>query len=406
MAIKAYAVMGGIAASAAAILLIIGGSGLAQVVKASINPDPDPEPGHTVTAEGIHFYNDDVQLDNVATNNYNFGPSAYEEVIGGKYSNLYDELLDRMDYTGANDEKGIDPNLLAATAYAIDLSRGTTLLEETKDGSLKLGEKPNVAAERLLESESDRVELYDNLKAQFESAEVSVEDLDAYNSQMYQLPTGQYFTDRPAITVKKTQHEGGHVLVFKWDDGTQLKLRLECGYQPTDVPEWNPPSDDIPPTTTPNNPPPETTPETTPPTPTEPTTTTLAPKNPAEAPPVQDDPDIGGEVRPNDINTDPSPEPDINDLPTSYVPPQPPTESAAPATTNKAKETQAPAVTQAPAATQAPQVTHEDKVYTVAPPQVTNPPLEDYNDNAPTVPGNNGDVQTGTVPAGALDRFG
>ena len=63
-------------------------------------------------------------------------------------------------------------------------------------------------------------------------------------------------------------------------------------------------------------------------------------------------------------------------------------------------------MTQAPAVTQAPQVTHEDKVYTVAPPQVTNPPLEDYNDNAPTVPGNNGGVQTGTVPAGALDRFG
>ncbi len=398
MSAKIFGVLGGVAASAAAILLLIGGSGLAQVVKAGINPEPDPEPGHTETADGIHFYNDDVQLDNIPTNNCNNGPDAYPDVTSGKYPILYGELLDRMDYTGEEDQKGCDPNLMAEIGYAIDLTRKTDILKESHDASLKLGERPNKAAERLLNSEKDRQEVYDKLKAQFESAEVSIEDLNAYTSQMYQIPTGKYFTDRPAITVKDTQHEGGHVLVFKWEDGTEVKLRLECGYQPTDVPDWNPPSDDTPPPTT----------TTTPTTPTETTpteTTTLQSKNASEAPPVQNDPDIGGKVRTDDISTKPTPEPDISDLPSTYVAPQPPTESTGASTTRKTTETQAPA-TQTPATTQAPQVTHDDKTYTVAPPQVTNPPLEDHNDNAPTVSGNGTGVQTGTVPAGALDRFG
>ena len=134
-------------------------------------------------------------------------------------------------------------------------------------------------------------------------------------------------------------------------------------------------------------------------------------KDATQAPPVQNDPDIGGKVRTDDISTKPTPEPDISDLPSTYVAPQPPTESTGAGTTRKTTETQSPAstgvpATQTPASTQAPQVTHDDKTYTVAPPQVTNPPLEDYNDNAPTVSGNGTGVQTGTVPAGALDRFG
>jgi hypothetical protein len=404
---KIYSFLGGAAACCAAAILLLGGNGLARVVKASINPDPVP--GDTPTPTGIHFYNDDVQNDGIDTNNYNFGPSAYGDVTSGKYAHLYDELLDRMDGNGQDDQKLCDPNLIAATAYAIDLTRGTTILKETKDAKLKLGEKPNVAAERLLKSEKDRQDVYDELKKQFESAtSVTIEDLSDYTSQMYQIPTGKYFTDRPAITVKNTQHEGGHVLVFKWDDGTTVKYRLECGYQPTDVPEWNPPSNDNPPPPTTTNPPTTTPPtETTPPSVTEPpTTTTLEPKKATEAPPVQDDPDIGGEVRSSDINTTPTPEPDISDLPSSYIPPQPPTEEPKSTTTRKTVDTQEEPVTQPPVVTQPPQVTHDDKTYTVAPPQVTNPPLEDVNDDAPTVPGNSGGVQTGTVPADALDRFG
>ena len=395
---KLFGTLGGVAACCSAIILLLGGSRIAQVVKASVNPDPDPKPGHTDTATGIHFYNDDVQIDNIPTNNNNFGPTGYEDTTSGEYPVLYGELLDRMDYTGEEDQKGCDPNLMAAVAYATDLTRGTDILKESHDNSLKLGERPNVAAERLLKSEKDRQEVYDALKAQFESAEVHIEDLGAYTSQMYQLPTGAYFEDRPAITVKNTQHEGGHVLVFTWDDGKVLKLRLECGYQPTDTPEWEPP------TTPPDNPPTTTT--TTPPTTTEPptTTTTLEPKDVTEAPPVYPDPDVGGSVRTDDIVTTPTPEPDVSDLPSSYTPPQPPTETKA-TTTRKTTESQDTPVTHPPATTTAPQVTYEDKTYTQAPPQVTNPPLEDVNDDAPTVGGNGTGVQSGTVPAGALDRF-
>lgn len=403
MSAKMFGAMGGAAACCAAIILLLGGGKIAQIVKASV-PEPDPKPGHTDAPTGIHFYNDDVQMDNIQTNNFNFGPSAYEDIQSGAYPELYGELLDRMDYTGKGDSKGCDPNLMSAVAYAIDLTRGTDILKESHDNKLKLGEKPNVAAERLLNSEKDRQEVYDALKAQFESAEVNIEDLGDYSSQMYQLPTGDYFKDRPAITVKTTQHEGGHILVFAWDDGTELKLRLECGYQPTDVPEWNPPDDETPPPSTPPSTPPETTtPPSTPPE-TPPTTTTLAPKDVSEAPPVYTDPDVGGPVRTDDINTAPSPEPDIDDLPESYVPPQPPTETKA-TTTKKVVETQAP-VTQPPAVTTAPQVTHDGKTYTQAPPQVTNPPLEDVNDDAPVVDGNGTGVQQGTIPAGNLDRFG
>lgn len=404
MSAKIFGALGGVAACSAAIALLIGGNGLAQVVKASINPDQDPDPGHTETETGVHFYNDDVNVDDNPNNDCDFGPAAYEDVMSGKYTKLFDELLDRMDYKGSDDPKGCDPNLMAAVAYTIDLSKGTDILKESHDSSLKLGERPNKAAERLLNDAKARQEVYDKLKAQFTEAEVTVEDLKAYTSQMYQIPTGKYFDDRPAITVKDTRHEGGHVLVFRWEDGTEVKLRLECGYQPTDVPEWNPPSDDVtpPPTTTKLT-------ETTSTTPTE--TTTLQSKNASEAPPVQGDPDIGGTVRVSDVNTTPTPESDINDLPSSYVAPDRPTGTQ---TTTAATEetvhtgkvvtgTSAPA-TQAP--TESPQVTHEGKTYTQAPPQQTNPPLEDYNDNAPTVSGNGTGVQTGTIPDGALDRFG
>ena len=199
---KLFASLGTIACCCVLILLLLGGNGLIQAVEANTKSD-------SVLDEGIHFYNNDVNADGISGNDFNFGPSAYAEVKGGKYKTLYGELLDRMKYDGKKDRKGCDPNLMAAIAYAIDLERGTNILKESHDSKLKLGERPNKAAERLLKSAKDREDVYKQLEKVFGEAKVSVKDIGAYTSQMYQLPKGQYFTDRPAITVKNTQHEGG-----------------------------------------------------------------------------------------------------------------------------------------------------------------------------------------------------
>ena len=156
-----------------------------------------------------------------------------------------------------------------------------------------------------------------------------------------------------------------------------------------DTPEWNPPTDK-------HNPPSKTTPPTTTP-PTETTPPPVESKDAKEAPIVHDDPDIGGYVRRNDINTSLQSEPSIEDLPTSYDAPSRPT-----ITTQAAVEETRPQVTQAPVVTAPPQVTYDGKVYTDAPPQVTQPPLQDVNDNAPVANGVDGGIQTGTLPAGDL----
>ena len=413
---KLFASLGAIACCCVVILLLLGGSGLIQAVEAYTQSNPELD-------EGIHFYNDDVQsTDHI----YNFGPSAYDEVKGGKYKTLYGELLDRMKYDGKKDKKGCDPNLMAAIAYAIDLERGTNILKESHDSKLKLGERPNKAAERLLKSAKDREDVYKQLEKAFSEADVTTSDIGTYTSQMYQLPTGTYFQDRPAITVKNTQHEGGHVLVFKWKDGKMAKFRLECGYQPTDVPEWTPPEPSEP--SKPSEPsepsesskpsePSEPSESSKPSEPSEPSESSKPPepepKRTEEAAPVTSDPDIGGKVRPDDIDTTPTSEPDISSLPEKYKAPDPPKEeSSKPAETSKPtskpeskpKETTEVETSSKPEST--PEVSHEGKTYEVAPPQVSNPPLESVNEEAPVASGvDEEEVQSGTVDPNLLDQF-
>ena len=274
----------------------------------------------------------------------------------------------------------------------------------------------------MLKSKTDREEVYKKLKKAFEEAEGSIEDIGDYTSQMYQIPKGQYFTDRPAITVKNTQHEGGHVLVFKWKDGKVVKFRLECGYQPTDVPEWTPPDTPTPEPSTPepSTPEPSTpeppTPEPSTPKPSEPEPSEPPkpePKRVEEAPPVNSDPDIGGEVRGDDIDTTPTSEPDIDELPEKYIPPAPPkvkeesskTESKTESKPeSKPSETTQVETSSKPEST--PEVSHEGKTYEVAPPQVSNPPLESVNEEAPVASGvDEEEVQSGTVDPNLLDQF-
>ena len=381
---KLFASLGTIACCCVLILLLLGGNGLIQAVEANTQSNPELD-------EGVHFYNNDVNADGISGNDFNFGPSAYAEVKGGKYKTLYGELLDRMDYKGQTDKKLCDPNLMAAIAYAIDLERGTNILKESHDSKLKLGERPNKAAERLLKSAKDREDVYKQLEKAFSEADVTISDIGTYTSQMYQLPTGTYFQDRPAITVKSTQHEGGHVLVFKWKDGKMAKFRLECGYQPTDVPEWTPPEPSEP--SKPSEPsesskPSEPSESSKPSEPSEPSESSKPPepepKRTEEAAPVTSDPDIGGKVRPDDIDTTPTSEPDISSLPEEYKAPDPPKE-----------ESSKPAETSNP-----------PKEESSKPAETSNPPLESVNEEAPVASGvDEEEVQSGTVDPNLLDQF-
>ena len=89
-------------------------------------------------------------------------------------------------------------------------------------------------------------------------------------------------------------------------------------------------------------------------------------------------------MRPDDIDTTPTSEPDISSLPEEYKAPDPPKE-----------ESSKPAETSNP-----------PKEESSKPAETSNPPLESVNEEAPVASGvDEEEVQSGTVDPNLLDQF-
>ena len=291
----------------------------------------------------VEYENNKLQNDGINNNDYNFGKSL--KFDDGKAETALNDLFARMD--GSDDGKA-DPVLGCAIAQAVDLSHGTKFLD--KWSNKLIGERANAAVDYFVNDngghKDEYLQMIASVEDEIKKGSLSVMELNSYESQMYQINGAFDNGTRPALTVKKTNNDSGNAIVIKWDDGTELKLRIQCGGQPVDVPEWNPPGNPPPPDTT--TPPPTTEPpeETQPPT----ETTTLAPKVPGEAPVVNNNPDIGGKVDTEHIHTEETPR---ETAPSTYIPPDPPkatTQAATqPQTTQPAQtEPQREVVTGAP----------------------------------------------------------
>lgn len=264
-----------------------------------------------------------------------------------------------------------DPALTAAIAFQLDdlgLTGDTPILAPEKD--LKVGERVDAAHLRFLRNEDDWDNALARIRAILLGKDVTceVKKLSNYTSAMYMEPE-MIDGDKPGVIVRKTDNAGGHFLVFhiKTAEGKtiDLRLRLECGYQPID-PHWPTPDID-------DDPEPH-----------------LTPKDPADDPQNNPDAPKYDFYSPDKHNNDPdTTETDEPQSPDTYVAPTQPVTTVTP--TPEAETDHGQGDTE----------THGGQQYTVETGDQNLPPLEDIadegNPNKPTVePGLEG-LNTGTV---------
>lgn len=211
-----------------------------------------------------------------------------------------------------------DPALTAAVALYLDqleLTGNDPILAPEAD--LLVGERADAAHKRFLENNNDWDVAITRIKAILLGSDVTIEvkELSNYTSAMYMIPQ-QLDGDKPCVVVRNTSNAGGHFVVFKvkLKDGSivNVRFRLECGYQPIDVPNWTPP----------DKPDPEPTPTPTP---------TPEPKDPQDDPQNRPGADQYDFWSPDHQNHDPDTTvTDEPQSPDSYTPPSRPDDTVVP----------------------------------------------------------------------------
>ena len=177
-----------------------------------------------------------------------------------------------------------------------------------------VGQQPNAAAKAFLADHEYWQSSVDKFLAATEGVSKEIVVLDGYTSSMYMIHDG-LADGVPEVVVRNSTNTGGHAWAISFSNGTVIKFRLECGYQPVDVSYWTPPQGE-PPVDDGN---PEPIPET-------PETPELEPKDPDAGPQGQNptNPDFGGGANdPDDTDKTPTKEPTS---PESYSPPKAPTQ--------------------------------------------------------------------------------
>lgn len=279
--------------------------------------------GHTVTyyAHGNLDENDNIpQKDG----DYYFGWNRYRGANEAVANNEADNIVD---WIATKDGKGDfftslehDPALTAAVALYLDqleLTGNDPILKPEAD--LLVGERADAAHKRFLENEGDWDTAITRIKAILcgQDVVIEVKELNNYTSAMYMIPL-QLDGDKPCVVVRNTSNAGGHFVVFKvkLKDGSivNVRFRLECGYQPIDVPNWTPP----------DKPDPEPDP-----------TPTPEPKDPQDDPQNRPGADEYDFWSPDHENHDP--DTTVTDEPTSpdsYTPPSRPDDTVVPPSNN------------------------------------------------------------------------
>jgi len=316
---KIIALIATVAVALSVVLLMAFGDQWKHAVLAKGNDEPVVT-GHEVIyyAHGNLDENDNIpQKDSDMYFGWNRYRGADEAVQAGDAESIQDWIA-KKDGTGDFFESlEHDPALTAAVALYLDqleLTGNDPILAPEAD--LLVGERADAAHLRFLENENDWDAAITRIKAILCGSDVTIEvkSLNSYTSAMYMIPM-QLNGDKPCVVVRNTNNAGGHFIVFnvKLKDGkiVPVRFRLECGYQPIDVPNW--PVPDIP-----DEPDPTPTP-------------TPEPKDPNDDPQNRDGADQYDFWSPDHRNNDP--DTTVTDEPTSpssYTPPSRPDDTVVP----------------------------------------------------------------------------
>ena len=262
------------------------------------------------TTTWYKFYNLDLQKDKDTSNDFDFGPNpANKSWTAADYDR---EFRNRLKY---------DPALGAGDMAWLDANVGTRYLGEFYESCKGDWAKTiNAAAADWIEDPDGQVAYYRNLDAFFaflDTGKVTIaEGGKDIEDQMYMNPYTYAASHAPDVIVMKTDQKDGLFLIYTFTikgNEFQVKYRINCGYQPTNVeevmgitPQDKPSGGDTPTPTNPgDNPSPS-------PSPTNPPSPSPTPTNPpAPTPTYNKDPKKAPSEN-TEENDDKGPGPDTN----------------------------------------------------------------------------------------------
>lgn len=275
------------------------------------NGDQSPSGGTAQpTTTWYKFYNLDLQKDKDTSNDFDFGPNpASKSWTAADYDR---EFRNRLKY---------DPALGAGDMAWLDANVGTRYLGEFYESCKGDWAKTiNAAAADWIEDPDGQVAYYRNLDAFFaflDTGKVTIaEGGKDIEDQMYMNPYTYAASHAPDVIVMKTDQKDGLFLIYTFTikgNEFQVKYRINCGYQPTNVeeamgitPQDKPSGGDTPTPTNPgDNPSPS-------PSPTNPPSPSPTPTNPpAPTPTYNKDPKKAPSEN-TEENDDKGPGPDTN----------------------------------------------------------------------------------------------
>lgn len=174
-----------------------------------------------------HYYNDDVQGGD-EDDDFNFGPALEGDTPEEVDANFRGRIED-------------DPALGSGAMAWVDYNTKTRYLGTFYEScEHKWAETINTAKDKFIESP----ETYANTRKPFfaflDAAEVTVEDGEVLEDQMYMNPYTGNENGSPDIIVMKTRNHTGKFLVYTWTikgEEVSVAFRIDCGGQPTDVGE-------------------------------------------------------------------------------------------------------------------------------------------------------------------------
>ena len=242
--------------AASAVLLFGDELGVSADDSLPTSTDASGEDGNSTTDRLIYYTYLDKDGD------FFFGPNRW---VAAQAAVEAGEAKSELEYIVTADGEGDlfesvyhDPSLLGALALECDLeipeidSDYKAILETESD--LEIGARANAAHLRFLEDESAWDDALARVKSELlaDGNSWEIKEIDDYTSAMYMIEDGLE-EGKPSVVVRNSENCGGHFIVFhvvRGDKQVDIRLRLECGYQPIEprwpVPEGKPSIPDVP----------------------------------------------------------------------------------------------------------------------------------------------------------------
>ena len=195
-------------------------------VQSTVEPDDGMEP--ELEDSWVHYYNIDLQSDQIKDNDFNFGPNPYAESY--KASDYDAALRYRMSK---------DPALAAGDMAWLDAIVGTRFLGEFYESCKGDWAKTiNATKDAFGTDQSLYYQTLNAFNEFLDSADAVTVDYQtsALDDQMYMNP--YTVSGVPDVIVMKTTDHAGYYLTYTFiikDNTFKVAYRIDCGFQPTNV---------------------------------------------------------------------------------------------------------------------------------------------------------------------------